>query len=59
MAGAALLGVPIAECVVVEDAAAGVESGMSSGAVTAALNDLPGTIRITGLPHLHDLLRQP
>lgn len=58
LAGAALLDVPIAECVVVEDAPPGVEAGMASGAVTAALNDLPGTIRITGLPHLHALLRE-
>lgn len=57
LSGAALLNIPITECLVVEDAQPGVEAGMASGAVTAALNDLPGSLRITGLPDLLDLLR--
>jgi sugar-phosphatase len=55
--GAGLIGVPIAECMVVEDAAAGVDSGLASGAVTAALNGLPGHVRIADLADLHRLLR--
>jgi mannitol-1-/sugar-/sorbitol-6-phosphatase len=55
--GASLIGIPIADCLVVEDAPAGLESGLASGAVTAALNELPGDIRIADLKHLHELLR--
>jgi sugar-phosphatase len=54
--GARLIGVPIAECLVVEDALAGVDAGLASGAVTAALNDLPGDIRIHDLVDLHSIL---
>ncbi len=52
------LGVPIARCLVIEDAPAGLASGQSSGAVTAALNGHAGDVRIADLRALHDLLRQ-
>lgn len=54
--GARLIGIPIATCLVVEDAPAGVESGLASGAVTAALNGLAADVRIADLRHLHRLL---
>jgi sugar-phosphatase len=54
--GAELIGIPIADCLVVEDALAGVRSGLASGAITAALNNLPADVRITDLMHLHRLL---
>ncbi len=55
--GAALISVGIDECMVVEDAPAGLDSGLASGAVTAALNGLPGHVRIADLSDLHRLLR--
>ena len=62
--GADLIGVPINECLVVEDSPAGVASGLSSGGVTAALNGVTSgrtgqaaDICITDLAHLHELLK--
>jgi len=54
--GASLIGVDITECVVVEDAPAGVTAGLASGAVTAALNGHEATVGIRDLAHLRDLL---
>lgn len=54
--GASLIGVDISECVVVEDAPAGVRAGLASGAVTAALNGHTGTVGIRDLGHLQELL---
>jgi sugar-phosphatase len=54
--GASLIGIDIFECVVVEDAPAGVQAGLASGAVTAALNGHAATVAIRDLPHLQDLL---
>lgn len=50
--GAGVLGIPIAECLAVEDAPAGVQAAMASGAVTAALNGHPGHIAIGSLADL-------
>jgi sugar-phosphatase len=54
--GASLIGVDITECVVVEDAPAGVQAGLASGAVTAALNGHVATVGISDLVHLRELL---
>ncbi|MEY4135926.1 MAG: hypothetical protein RL205_54 [Actinomycetota bacterium] len=54
--GASLIDVDISECVVVEDAPAGVQAGLASGAVTAALNGHHATVSISNLAHLHALL---
>lgn len=54
--GASLIGIDILECVVVEDAPAGVQAGLASGAVTAALNGHAATVAIRDLPHLQELL---
>ena len=54
--GATRIGVDIVECVVVEDAPAGVQAGVASGAVTAALNDHVATVGIRDLRHLQELL---
>lgn len=56
--GASLIGIDILECVVVEDAPAGVQAGLASGAVTAALNGHAATVAIRDLPHLQELLAQ-
>ena len=56
--GASLIGIEITECVVVEDAPAGVQAGLTSGAVTAALNGHDATVAIRNLPHLQALLTQ-
>jgi sugar-phosphatase len=56
--GASLIGIDITECVVVEDAPAGVQAGLASGAVTAALNGHEATVAIRNLPHLQALLTQ-
>ena len=56
--GASLIGIDITECVVVEDAPAGVHAGLASGAVTAALNGLVATVGIRDLVHLKGLLAQ-
>ena len=56
--GASLIGIDITECVVVEDAPAGVQAGLASGAVTAALNGHAATVAIRDLPHLHGLLAE-
>jgi mannitol-1-/sugar-/sorbitol-6-phosphatase len=49
---ARLLGVPAAQCLVVEDADAGLDAGRAAGAMTAALRGLAGDVR---LGSLHDL----
>jgi len=54
--GASLIGIDIAECVVVEDAPAGVTAGVASGAVTAALNGHAAPVSIRDLAHLQALL---
>ena len=54
--GASLIEVDISECVVVEDAPAGVQAGVTSGAVTAALNGHAATVGIRDLVHLRELL---
>ena len=56
--GASLIGIDIAECVVVEDAPAGVAAGLASGAVTAALNGHAAPVSIRDLAHLHELLAE-
>jgi len=54
--GASLIDIDITECVVVEDAPAGVTAGLASGAVTAALNGHAATVGIRDLVHLRELL---
>lgn len=54
--GASLIGIEITECVVVEDAPAGVQAGLASGAVTAALNGHEATVGIRDLAHLRKML---
>lgn len=54
--GASRIGVDITECVVAEDAPAGVQAGLASGAITAALNGHAATVGIRDLLHLRDLL---
>jgi sugar-phosphatase len=50
------LGVDIADCLVVEDAPAGVAAGVAAGARTAALRGIAGDIGIAELAQLADLL---
>jgi sugar-phosphatase len=54
---AELLGVPPAECLVVEDADAGLRAGKAAGAYTAALRGLDGDVRLGRLDDLVTLLR--
>ncbi|MCZ7379147.1 HAD-IA family hydrolase [Micromonospora sp. WMMC250] len=49
---AALLGVPVARCLVVEDAEVGVRAGRAAGALTAALKGLDGDLRLHDLAQL-------
>jgi sugar-phosphatase len=49
---AAALGVPARECLVVEDAEAGLAAGRAAGARTAALRGLDGDLRLGGLADL-------
>lgn len=49
---AALLDVPPARCLVVEDADVGLEAGRAAGAMTAALKGLDGDLRLDDLSHL-------
>jgi sugar-phosphatase len=51
---AQLLGVRAEQCLVVEDADAGIEAGRAAGATTAALRGLDGDLRIGSL---HDLVK--
>ena len=53
---AELLGVPAADCLVVEDAEVGLRAARAAGAHTAALRGLDGDIRLTGLNDLIKLL---
>ncbi|WP_410815630.1 HAD-IA family hydrolase [Micromonospora sp. 050-3] len=50
--GAALLGVPVARCLVVEDAEVGLRAGRAAGAMTAALKGLDGDLRLHDLAQL-------
>jgi sugar-phosphatase len=43
-------------CLVVEDAAVGIQAGHAAGALTAALKGLPGDLELTDLHQLADLL---
>ena len=49
---AAALGVPAEQCLVVEDAEAGLAAGRAAGARTAALRGLDGDLRLGGLTDL-------
>ncbi|MFG1870529.1 HAD-IA family hydrolase [Micromonospora arborensis] len=49
---AALLDVPVARCLVVEDAEVGLQAGRAAGAMTAALKGLDGDLRLNNLPQL-------
>ncbi|TDO52720.1 sugar-phosphatase [Kribbella sp. VKM Ac-2527] len=53
---AALLDVPAAHCLVVEDAEVGLKAGRAAGAYTAALKGLVGDLSLTDLQQLADLL---
>jgi sugar-phosphatase len=52
---AAVLGVPAAQCLVVEDAEVGLAAGRAAGAYTAALKGLAGDLSLTDLQQLADL----
>lgn len=49
---AALLDVPVARCLVVEDAEVGLRAGRAAGALTAALKGLDGDLRLHDLAQL-------
>lgn len=49
---AALLDVPAARCLVVEDAEVGLQAGRAAGAMTAALKGLDGDLRLDDLTQL-------
>ncbi|WP_272949730.1 HAD-IA family hydrolase [Kribbella antibiotica] len=51
---AELVGVPIEQCLVVEDSRVGLAAGQASGATTAGLKGVPGDIE---LPDLHRLVQ--
>jgi beta-phosphoglucomutase-like phosphatase (HAD superfamily) len=51
------LGVPVGNCLVVEDSAPGLAAGRAAGAMTAALKGLDGDLRIAGLAELAQWLR--
>jgi HAD superfamily hydrolase (TIGR01509 family) len=51
------LGVPVGNCLVVEDSAPGLAAGRAAGAMTAALKGLDGDLRIAGLAELARWLR--
>jgi sugar-phosphatase len=53
---AELLETPPEYCLVVEDAAVGVQAGHAAGALTAALKGLSGDLDLTDLNHLAQLL---
>ncbi|MGI5523083.1 HAD-IA family hydrolase [Micromonospora sp. CA-259024] len=53
---AALLNVPVARCLVVEDAEVGLRAGRAAGAMTAALKGLDGDLRLDDLARLAYLL---
>jgi len=54
---AELLGVPASDCLVVEDADAGLEAARRAGAYTAALRGLDGDLRLSSLEDLVTLFR--
>jgi mannitol-1-/sugar-/sorbitol-6-phosphatase len=54
---AELLGVPASDCLVVEDAEAGLQAARAAGSLTAALNGLDGDVRLASLDDLVTLLR--
>ena len=51
--GAARIGRPAAQCLVVEDTIPGVDSGRGAGCVTAGLGAIGSDVRINDLPDLH------
>jgi len=51
------LGVPVGNCLVVEDSAPGLAAGRAAGAMTAALKGLDGDLRLAGLAELANWLR--
>ena len=53
---AVLLETPPENCLVVEDAAVGIQAGHAAGALTAALKGLSGDLELTDLHQLADLL---
>jgi sugar-phosphatase len=53
---AARLGVPPAECLVIEDAAAGVEAGRAAGMTVAGVHGISGDLTVARLTELTDLL---
>jgi sugar-phosphatase len=50
------LGIPPRRCLVVEDTATGLRAGRAAGAVTAALKDQEGDVRLAHLGELVELL---
>lgn len=54
---ARLLGVPPAECLVVEDSAVGITAGRAAGAFTAGLRGVDADLSLTDIAHLSRLLR--
>jgi sugar-phosphatase len=54
---AELLGVPVTECLVVEDTVVGLSAGQASGALTAGLKGVPADIELPDLYHLNNLLQ--
>ncbi|HET6737596.1 MAG TPA: HAD-IA family hydrolase [Kribbella sp.] len=54
---AELLGVPVTECLVVEDTVVGLSAGKASGALTAGLKGVPADIELPDLHHLDNLLQ--
>jgi len=51
------LGVPVGNCLVVEDSAPGLAAGRAAGAMTAALKGLDGDLRLAGLAERANWLR--
>lgn len=56
---AELLGVPVTECLVVEDTVVGLSAGRASGALTAGLKGIPADVQLPDLHHLNNLLQAP
>ncbi|MFG1910460.1 HAD-IA family hydrolase [Kribbella sp. NPDC048928] len=54
---AELLGVPVTECLVVEDTVVGLSAGRASGALTAGLKGIAADIELPDLHHLNNLLQ--
>jgi mannitol-1-/sugar-/sorbitol-6-phosphatase len=54
---AELLGVPVTECLVVEDTVVGLTAGRASGALTAGLKGVPADLDLPDLHHLDQLFQ--